>query len=337
MLRRKRIGSCSFDLTDLPPTTVFMAKPVYALVGTDSYLQLQELAAIVRQLPGEVQRSDFDGESAQLAEVLDELRSFAMFGGGEKLVVVRNADKFVSTYREQLEEYVAAPSSSGVLVLRMNSLPGNQKIHKLIARNGAVVPCEPPRDLVAWAVKHASSAQKVTMTPDAARLLVELIGEDLGRLDTEIAKLAITAEGRKITVDDVTSNVAFTREREMWDLTNAMAFGQTTEALRRWRQMLQTDPSAEFRAVMWLGIWLGDVGIVVNQGVRSGAANKLRWKYKGDAFDKFAAGATKMGKEGYARALDLLTEIDKQSKSGVGDAAENVERFILALAPAIAR
>ena len=35
-------------------------------------------------------------------------------------------------------------------------------------------------------------------------------------------------------------------------------------------------------------------------------------------------------------ALDLLTEIDKQSKSGVGDAAENVERFILAMAPAVA-
>jgi DNA polymerase III delta subunit len=47
--------------------------------------------------------------------------------------------------------------------------------------------------------------------------------------------------------------------------------------------------------------------------------------------------AKSLGPDGYARALDLLTEIDKNSKSGVGDAAGNVERFILALAPATAR
>jgi len=311
-----------------------MAKPVYALVGDDSFLQLAELGKIVAQFSDDVQRMDFDGETAQLAEILDELRSFAMFGGGGKIVTVRNADVFVTRFRQQLEDYVAEPSDSGTLVLRLSSLPANQRIYKLIQKSGQVVSCEPPKDLAKWATEHAKSAHKVTLAPDAARVLVELIGADLGRLDTEIAKLAISADGGKITVDVVNTNVAFTREREMWDLTNAMAVGNTTEALRRWRQLIQSDPSSEFRAVTWLGIWLGECGLVINEGPRSPGANKLRWKYKGDAFDKFCAGATALGKEGYARALDLLTEIDKQSKSGVGDAAENVERFILALAPA---
>ena len=97
---------------------------------------------------------------------------------------------------------------------------------------------------------------------------------------------------------------------------------------------VQMDPSSEFRAVTWLGIWLGDVHAAITN---SPAVNKLRWKYKGDAFDKFVASAKALGPDGYARALDLLTEIDKQSKSGVGDAVENVERFILALAPANAK
>jgi DNA polymerase III delta subunit len=112
--------------------------------------------------------------------------------------------------------------------------------------------------------------------------------------------------------------------------SNAVAAGNTTEALQRWRQLIQSDSSAEFRAVTWLGIWLGEVHAVI---VNSPAVNKLRWKYKGDAFDKFVASAKSLGPDGYARALDLLTEIDKNSKSGVGDAAGNVERFILALAP----
>lgn len=309
-----------------------MAKPVYALVGDDSFLQLQEMGKIIRALGTDIQRSDFDGESAQLADVLDELRSYSMFGGGGKLVVVRNADAFLTKFREQLENYVAEPADTGTLILRLSSLPANQRIYKLIQKTGEVIKCEPPGEagLVKWAVEHAKNAHQVTLAPDAAKQLAELIGADLGRLDTEIAKLAISAESGKIALDLVNANVAFTREREMWDLTNAMAAGNTTEALRRWRQLIQSDPSSEFRAVTWLGIWLTEVAQVLSN---SPAANKLRWKYKGDAFDKFVASAKSLGKPGHARALDLLTEVDKQSKSGIGDAAGNVERFILALAP----
>jgi DNA polymerase III delta subunit len=312
-----------------------MAKPVYALVGDDSFLQLQELARISAAVGADAQRTDFDGEQAQLAEVLDELRCYSMFGGGcAKLVVVRNADKFVTTFREQLEDYIASPADSGTLVLRLSSLPNTTRIAKQLAKMQAVVSCEPPKDLAAWAVQRAKSAHQVQLAPDAARMLADLIGADLGRLDNEIAKLALQVEDGRITVETVAQNVAFTREREMWDLTNAVAAGNTTEALRRWRQLIQADSSAEFRAVTWLGIWLGEVQAVITN---SPAVNKLRWKYKGPDFDKFVASAKSLGRDGYARALDLLTEIDKNSKSGVGDAAANVERFILALAPSESR
>src|SRR5262250_1572432 len=93
-------------------------KPVYALVGSDSFLQLQRLAQIIERAPDGAQRIDLDGERAELAEVLDEVRSFAMFGGG-KVVVVTNADAFVTRFREQLEEYVGHPSNSATLVLRL--------------------------------------------------------------------------------------------------------------------------------------------------------------------------------------------------------------------------
>jgi DNA polymerase III delta subunit len=309
-----------------------MLKPVYALVGYDPFLQLQKLREIAALLPADAQRIDYDGETVQLAEILDELQSFAMFGGETKLVTVREADALITRYREQLEDYVNKPSSSATLVLRLSSLPSTQRIAKAIAKVGAIESCAPPKDLTRWAIDHAKHAHKITLMPDAAKVLVDYVGADLGRLDTELAKLAIQCDAGKISLDTVCANVAFTREREMWDLTNALAAGNVGEALSRWRQLLHSDPSTEFRAVTWLGIWLGDIATVVNTGPRSGASQKLRWKYK-DSFDRFVRNAEALGKEGYAAALDLLTEIDKQSKSGVGDAAENVERFILAIAP----
>src|SRR5256714_11883800 len=133
-----------------PKSTSAGPKPVYALVGDDSFSQLQKLQQILGEIPRDAQRVDADGERAELADVLDELRSFAMFGGA-KLVVVRDADELIGRFREQLEDYVARPSDSATLVLRLASLPKGQRIYKAIDKLGGIEPCEPPRDLVKWA------------------------------------------------------------------------------------------------------------------------------------------------------------------------------------------
>lgn len=310
-----------------------MPKPVYALVGSDAFLQLQKLREVLKELPADAQRTDVDGERADLADVLDDLRSFAMFGSG-KVVVVRSADAFITRFREQLEDYVTAPSDSGSLVLRLDSLPKNQRIYKAIAKVGRIEECEAPKGqgpLAKWVQQHGKSAHGVTVDPDAANLLADLIGDDLGRLDTELAKLAISVDGPRVKAADVSGAVTFQREREMWDMTNALAAGELAEALRRWRQLLHADPSTEFRAITWLGMWLEDVGIVLaakrNRGPGTG---KLSWKYK-ERLQPFMRNCERLGEAGHARALDLLAKIDHQSKSGVGTAATNVERFILDL------
>src|SRR4051794_21593483 len=186
-----------------------MPKPVYALVGSDAFLQLQKLNEVLKALPSDVQRIDVDGERVELAQVLDELRSFAMFGSG-KLVVVRSADDFISRFREQLEEYVAHPSDSGTLVLRLDSLPSNQRIYKAIAKTGQIEACNPPKDLARWVVDHAK-VHKVTIDPQAAAQLTDMIGADLGRLDSELAKLAITTDGKRIEPHHVNEGVSFQR------------------------------------------------------------------------------------------------------------------------------
>jgi DNA polymerase III delta subunit len=156
-----------------------------------------------------------------------------------------------------------------------------------------------------------------------------MIGNDLGRLDTELAKLALQSDSGKLSQSDIVGNVVFQREREMWDLTNALAAGNAAEAMKRWRQLVQNDSSAEFRAVTWLSLWLTDVSLILANN--QAAIGKMRWKYR-DAFDAVVKSARALGYSGYQRAVDLLAEIDQQSKSGIGDAAGNVERFILTLA-----
>lgn len=307
---------------------------LYALVGEDSFLQIEALQSIVHSL-GNAQRTDFDGETAELAEVMDELRSFSMFASS-RLVVVRSADEFISRYRSEMEEYVQSPSESATLVLRCKSLPGNQRISKLIAKHGTIEKCDPPgdKDLPVWIVQRARNKHQLDIEPAAARLLADLIGTDLGRLDNELAKLALSVDG-KVNAEVVNRSVVFQREQEMWHMTDELTAGRIDKALERWRHLLQSDPSSEFRAVTWLGLWLEKAikAIQLKQDKVSppAIARQLRiWPVSN--VDSLLKTIDRLGQQRLYRSLDLLTELDHRSKSGLGEASDNVERFIISMA-----
>jgi len=308
-----------------------MAKPVYALVGSEPFLQLQKLREVLAELPADAQRVDLDGERAELSDVLDELRSFAMFGGG-KVVIIRSADVFLSRFREPLEDYVAAPCTSSALILRLDTLPSNQRIYKAIAKVGRIERCEPPKDLSQWVIRHAMDAHRLSVALDAAAMLADLIGSDLGRLDTELAKLALSAEAGTIGPQAVCGAVPFQRERQMWDMTNELACGRPSEALLKWRQLTQLDSTAEFRAVTWLGMWLENVRKALalkRRGMSPFAIAQQLRIWPREIQGPFFQTAEALGDTGVVRATDLLAEVDLRSKSGLGDASSNVERFIL--------
>lgn len=310
-----------------------MTGPVYALIGSDALMQQEALAAILRELPPDAQRSDYDGETAELAQILDELRSFALFGSG-KVVVVRNAEQFVSRFRSQMEEYVSKPSESATLVLRFSSLPSNQRIYKLIVKVGKIQSCAPPKDLAGWIVERGRSVHGLSIAPSAARFLADLIGDQLGRIDSELAKLALVCESKKIGEDQIAGAVVFQREREMWDLTNALAAGDPAEAVSRWRQLVQGDSSAQFRAVTWLCIWLENVRkalAMLKRGQDAWTIGQALRIWPREQAQRFVQTVSSLGAPGLARAVDLLAQIDYQTKTGVGEAAENVERFLLSL------
>ena len=186
----------------------------------------------------------------------------------------------------------------------------------------------------AWTPMMYAARQGAT---EAARILADLVGDDLGRLDNEMAKLALGSSSGAIGADEVGQFVAFQREREMWDLTNALGSGDAAEALRRWRQLVQLESSAEFRAVTWLGLWLENVRkatTMLRRGENAFAIGQALRIWQREQQQSFLKTVQAMGPAGLERAQSLLAEIDFQGKTGIGDAAANVERFILTLAAA---
>src|SRR5262245_16769188 len=95
-------------------------QPAYVLAGDERFLKQLDPERITTLVLGskedDLARSVYDGDDVTLSTVRDELDTLP-FLSPRRLVVVQDADDFVSKYREALERYVAAPSRTGVLVL----------------------------------------------------------------------------------------------------------------------------------------------------------------------------------------------------------------------------
>ena len=213
------------------------ARPIYALSGDDVYLRDESLKAITRQALGpeadDFSVTRFPGDQASLPDVLDEVRTLP-FLARCRVVIVDAADPFVTAHRKELETYAEKPASSGVLILSVKSWPGNTKLAKLVEKAGLSIDCKAPdeRELPGWLVQLAKNQAKARLEDDAARLLVELVGPEVGLLASEVEKLAVyVGEKAVIRREDVARMVGAGRVETIWRTVDAATTGKAREAL----------------------------------------------------------------------------------------------------------
>lgn len=227
--------------------------PVVAIVGADRFLRAEMLTRLVARSTEEdaFGPTHFDGERAALAEVLDEVRTPSLLGGN-RIVIVDEADELITRFREKLERYCAAPATNGCLILLCDSLPKNQRIYKAIAACGEIVTVEAPkgRALVGWIIERAKEIHGKSIAADAVDLLRAQIGDIPGALDTELAKLAAYVGDRPdIRTADIEILTDCHREEIIFAVVDALAVGDAAVALASWEQVLATDRAAPGRAI----------------------------------------------------------------------------------------
>src|SRR5262245_58962687 len=89
---------------------------VIAVFGDEAFLKRLVVKELRRQVVGEdadvpVAAFDCEERAPEWRDVMDELATASLFGGGgPRLVILERADGFVSANRQRLEDYVAKPS-----------------------------------------------------------------------------------------------------------------------------------------------------------------------------------------------------------------------------------
>ncbi len=213
-------------------------KSVYLLMGEEPYYPEKVCEAIVANCLQEWEK-DFNeticyGGEVDADTVITAARRFPMMAD-RQLVVVKEAQQMKSL--EELSIYCQQPLESTVLVILMHGASADKRkaLYKSVLKTGVIVESLPLRDyeMPKWIASYYEE-RGLSIHPEAAALMAESAGTDLGKIAVETEKLLKNLpEGTKeISVADVEKNVGVSRQFSIFELTKCLSYRQAAQALK---------------------------------------------------------------------------------------------------------
>jgi DNA polymerase III subunit delta len=311
---------------------------IYVIAGEDDSLVGVQCGQLLDALLEPSQRTtgflDADAASVSASEVLDELRT-APFLTDKRVVLIRRADEFISRNRALLEKYVEHPCPTGRLILTVKSWDARTRLAKTLPKVGRLISVATPKrwELPQRLTQYAAEAHNKRLSRDAAELLIELTGDELTRLYSEIDKLALFTDTEKlITPKHIESLTGHNRLFNAFAVIDAVIAGNAGQAVERLRGMFAEDRSAEYTVVGAFAFQfrrLFNAKVLFEKGVRSDEVAK-RLRIWGDK-DGFFAQVRRMSLGQIGSSLQHLAETDYAIKTGRTKAPVAMEQLVLKL------
>ena len=237
-------------------------------------------------------------------------------------MIVGEVDRWKAADVKDVAAYLAAPAPATVLALVADELKADAALAKAVARVGEVLGYDvPKRRLPEW-VGEQFARLGAKADPDACRALVEMVGDNLDELATEVDKLTTWAGADRIGLRDVERLAAGRAETSIFSLTDAWARRDVGAALRSAEEIMERSHrprSGELmRVIASLANHVGRVRRcqkLAERGVRPrDAAGML--KMHPFAAEKAFAQAANFSAEELADAVVRLAELDAAAKGG---------------------
>ena len=227
--------------------------PLALLHGADAQLLDDALAAVTRALfpdgaAAVFDREIHDGREVEVEAVVNAAATLPL-QAARRLVAVRHAQALSARNSAALERHAANPGTTACLLLLADEGLGparDRKPHWLLSAipAAAVVELAPRRGraLEEW-LRQRAAVEDLTVSEEAARLLVQLVGDDSAALLGEARKAALAGGGdnRLVGVNEVTAVVGEHRLSAIFELSRAIERGELGLALRTLERLLATE------------------------------------------------------------------------------------------------
>ncbi|MFC1739298.1 DNA polymerase III subunit delta [Planctomycetota bacterium] len=312
---------------------------IYVIAGKDESLLNMRCSQLIEQLLEPEQRAvglfNAEPDKVNISELFDELRTLP-FLTEKRVVLVKNADNFISENRDSLEKYFDNPCPTGILLLTVSNWNAKTKLAKKLPAVGQLISATQPsnKQLPDRLISYARDAHGKKLTPSAAEILIDLVSDRLPQLYSEIDKLALYADNEKaITAEHIEKLTGHNRLFNCFDVIDSCLSGDAARAAERLRAMFAEDKSAEYTAVGAFAYHLRrmfNARVMLEKGVNPGQiAAKLRiWSNK----DAFFRQLRKLSLKQIGSYLQRLAATDHAIKTGRTTPASAMERLVLKLA-----
>jgi DNA polymerase-3 subunit delta len=195
--------------------------PVYLLAGSDR----PKIVRALRRLRGRFPEESIESLTAPPAtgdDAVAACNALGLFADGGRLVVVEGVETWRAGDIESLAAYLTDASPGAVLAMLAHEAPKSGGLADLVAKHGKVLTFDVPRPRSpsAW-VAGEFKRLGVDVDADAARALVEIVGDDVLMLASEIEKIATWSGGQAVGIREVEAMAVPAREVEAWAVTDA--------------------------------------------------------------------------------------------------------------------
>lgn len=212
--------------------------PVYLLHGEEPYY-IDKISKYIEDHALEEHERDFNlnvfyGRDLNKDNLLETLRRFPMMAQ-RQIVIVREAQDFAGRWADMLD-YFEKPMPSTVMVIDMKYKAADSKTKwfKAISANGLVFASKKHYDNELPDVISGFVRQmKYRINPRAAHMMAEYLGNDLEKIEMELAKLSITVPlSKEISVDDVHRLIGVSKEYNVFEYLNALTAKDTLKSFK---------------------------------------------------------------------------------------------------------
>jgi DNA polymerase-3 subunit delta len=294
---------------------------VYLLVGSDRP-KIGRALQRLRDRIGEDSIEHLSARDASGADSVAACNALGLFAGEARLVIVDDVERWKAADVKDMAAYLAAPSPATVLALVGAEVKADSALSKAVAKAGKVLAYDvPKRRLPEW-VDEQFRRLGTNAEHDACRALVELVGDNLDELETEIEKLATWAAGETITPAAVELLAAGRADTSIFALTDAWGRRDAAAVLRATESLLERSGRPRASELPRLvGLLANHVGRVrtcqalASEGVRPrDAAGRL--KMHPFAAEKAFGHAENFTADELDDALVRLAALDEATKGG---------------------
>lgn len=299
-------------------------KPAYLLVTDQTFLARKVLEACREKVAETARAFDWSVHNLQTDSVEDAIARARTLPWmtPRRWIFVWNAH----LGGEPLKSYLSRPVERTVLILQAAKKPqGWPRLPSIEIDTG--------RKALLQGIRRRASEEGFTVAPGAAEMLVELVGEDLLELSSELEKVLLHEwESRRIDVDSVLKLTVDARQSDAFELASAMAERNRRKALEILGRLFagKVDPHREAPRVVSLLYWSFKRILVARELMeqrRDFFSVVQRLKYWG--IKDREREVRSFSREILADLLLRLRETDRLCKTSSADARIHLERVVI--------